>query len=477
MAPLKNLAEKIFGGDFEPASVFPSLDVNGIAARLKLKRKGRKRGEQKLPGTEDAGLDSVEFEIINEIEKLRGIGINNFEEHKSTYARRLHEIDTRASELKLVAEKAETDYDSEVRKQQNVLNIHKSDFLDHDRERMFFMQQNKLHRTAREKTTPINFYGTVVFMILFEAIGNVYFFASENPSGLFGAYMIALLVSFLNVAVSSLGGIGARNLVHVSVLRKMAGIFIFVVFVLIIAALNLGTAHFRDALGSNEWRLATIEALGRLQETPFRMETLETWGIVLLGAIVSIIAFVKARGKDDPYPGYGEMQRRWERARAKYVNEVSEAVDELTELRDEAIDALRQEKTEVLNGLRATGTIFEARRSLIKNFMVFLENVERSTNGLLSVYRDENRAARSTPAPAHFNEPFRFEKSPIAEPQESAPETAQHEMKKLEVVVDGAIETILGRYGEAVAAFEALADITETFVQATRNVEVQKGQG
>src|SRR5690606_18467159 len=173
--------------------------------------------------------------------------------------------------------------------------------------------------------------------------------------------------------------------------------------------INLALAHYRDT-AETYFADAGPEVMRRLYEAPLLLNDIQSWILFGLGITLSIAAFIDALFLTDPYPGYGGVEYRLNRARDKYVETRANLIEELRNIRDHYTDKIE----EIIHGLSARKREYDAILShherLISLFTEPQDQLERAANTLLAVYRDENCEARETPAPARFGKSYQLER-------------------------------------------------------------------
>ena len=77
---------------------------------------------------------------------------------------------------------------------------------------------------------------------------------------------------------------------------------------------NLGVAHYRDALGSQDPDNAGTIALENFRTRPLSVRDFQSTILLALGILFSIVALYDGFGMDDSYLGDGTGHRKWEAA-------------------------------------------------------------------------------------------------------------------------------------------------------------------
>src|SRR5262249_2847337 len=128
--------------------------------------------------------------------------------------------------------------------------------------------------------------------------------------------------------------------------------------------------------------------------------------LLMLGAGVWVFATLKGySGFDDPYPDFGKMDRA---ARS--------AADALSEFREDAREALEQPvndaraalgaRVEKMRGeFDAMSKAFDVAALKMQDLDARARALDEAAAAAIHIYRQENTAARATPAPAYFSAP------------------------------------------------------------------------
>lgn len=90
----------------------------------------------------------------------------------------------------------------------------------------------------------------------------------------------------------------------------------------------------------------------------------------------------------------------------------------------------------------------------------FLDQCDVKTAHLLAVYRDANRAARTTPAPKSFDKPWKFALTKLQPIEATRRDSAEAEAAKVTATVEAAVRDIFQQFEEARKAFDVVRVIT-----------------
>src|SRR5262245_44431275 len=206
----------------------------------------------------------------------------------------------------------------------------------------WFQQKHGLHyRGASYPTSQLYHFAIVAALALLEWVSLAAFHAEGSDFGLLGGVLIAMTLSVVNISLAILAGSLLRYVNHRSVRRKalaLTGVaFLCTCFLLV----TLAAAHYRVATNDvaqaqaesaapvgaplashvaadfDQWRTARL-AWQRFARNPAGFEDVFSWILVVLALVFGIVASYKGYRVDDPYPGYGRLDRELNARRAVY---------------------------------------------------------------------------------------------------------------------------------------------------------------
>lgn len=441
-------------------AVFPDIDADAIARDLSLAAKGRDRGAQDQPPPDQAGPDHIETGIIARVEELRRKGLENYENNRRVYNERLARSGQASKDVDIAAGSARNDFGALVQLWRSRIVASRERLNESYRWRNRFREIHRLERPAQDFAGWGNVVATALILIVLEAGMNSYLFSKGNEFGLLGGLLVAVIVSLVNVGFSVLLGYLARYMRLRNLLLKLLGFLALPLWMGFAAAINLMVAHFRDGLEAGlEWQAAAEAAVPGLLAAPLRLATIESWLLAGLGLLISILAFRKGWHTDDPYPGYGPVERDLEQARLRYESELDEALRDLQARRDEAIDALQDANDQVRDAITEAVDALFGQSSLGAHLQAFTEQCDMKAAHLLAIYRDANMAARNAPAPAGFKTAFRFPEFRAEPVDQSRRQLAEAEAEKVRTTVDAAIRAIFEEFERARQVFSVTDDV------------------
>jgi hypothetical protein len=242
-------------------------------------------------------------------------------------------------------------------------------------------------------------------LITIEGFFNGSILSRGLEGGLIAGWVLAICLAAMNTVTAFLFGWMSHNLVHIKLLRKLGGSLVLVGWIGWMVGFNLGVAHYRDALGGQDPDNAGIIALEDLGTHLLSIHDFQSTMLLALGILFSVLAFYDGFGMDDPYPGYGAVSRKWEEACEEFQQVKKGEVSTLGVLKDQKISRLRGEIDYLANMYSRLPDELQRRRSLATRWEHDMERLQRAANTMVATYREANRRARSSPAPAHFGLP------------------------------------------------------------------------
>lgn len=462
---LKNLAESSYSVAQKGAvaGFLRPIDTERIAQAIELSWKAAENGRKNLPPATSDAFDAVEQEIIQKIESewtwQGGELVNNLR----AYATRLIgcSVEAEFETLRLQAQSALTRLRAAHHRAADELEHLKLAYLDARREFDSFRQRHRLQRPARNLTHRWTTFGLLLVIVAFEAVFNGFFFAKVSDFGLIGGVGTAIGISLVNVAVAFLLGLGpARWIRHRKFVVKLPGTFLTVAGTALLLGGHAFAAHLRDAMGSVAEERAMSVAIDRLLHAPLTIEDISSGYLFVLGAVFALAAIWKGYTYDDPYPGYGAVTRRLDRARENYSAEHSDLFDDLERIKDDVIEAIETGISRIPLLPQHAATIRAQRDAIVQNFRAYEVAVASAANQLLAQYRGINREHRTAPPPFRFdrvwNLPHSFLASGeirklLADPEEPPPEITPilNNLRELSQSVLNEYETLMTRYPHA----------------------------
>jgi len=385
-----------------------ALTAVALDKRLNLRRRAREDAARNLPRQDSHDLSSAEQEVIDLVAAERARVDQTRLDAKADAERRLRTLapqpqdfsgpalDARLA-LKQIAGRLAHDWRESARRAAQA----RAD-LD------AFKRANLLRRVAVYPSSGLLQAGLLFAAALFEALFSAALFAEDDARGLLGGAVTAVGLSGANVTLGFLAGfLGLRYLQHVKLPIKVMGSLAFGALTLLALMLNLFAASWRDqmaALSGNQVAVGS-DASFQLWEL-LQLDSPQAIILLMLGGGVWVFAALKGySGFDDPYPDYGKMDRASVDAGEALSEFRAEARKELEAPIDAARTALAVRVEKMRAEFEAMNKAYDLAGAKMETLDARARDLDEAAAGAIHLYRQENAAARQTPAPAYFGTP------------------------------------------------------------------------
>ncbi len=418
----------------------PSPSVTELVEQFRLKERARDRGRDNQPPHDSPRLDIPETEVVEHCRDLFTDRLTEWNGHRASFEERTRRLETAGAEeancdsrveqacldMKEAVDEEETDLEQLARNaQQAIGDMHA------------FRREEGLE--GRASDYPDNRWllgGVLASLVLLETLVNGLFFGANVEGGMIAGTSYAVLVSVLNVvALGLLGSHALRKTRHREPLQKMTGWTVLGLVAAVALSFNLLVAHYREALaidyppepaagvtdsaladGGVEvcWRGpdetdADQEALCLFARHPFRLGGFYSYLLLLIGVSFWLLGVADWFKLDDPYPGYGQRDRRRRRAEGELSDRRAEVLESLKGIHDGAVDDLARGFTDPLDSWRLALDDFGRLERMNRDLAEFAVSLEASVRGALDIYRNVNVEYRTTPEPSAWRSPWAAE--------------------------------------------------------------------
>jgi hypothetical protein len=463
--------------------------IESAAQSLGIDRKARDAGVNNNPPTESTVLDANQQEIVafftnelgqervateGKLEKLAldrraTAGNIDLEQTRHSFSRLLNAIPPSL-------EKVKQDHSGGLRQA-------KEDEERALRHMRWFQQEHGLaHRAARYPASNLRHFALVVLIAVGEWVLLSTFYAEGSDFGLIGGVMIAMILSLANVTLAIFIGLLATSLHHKNTPRKILASGAMVICASLFLLITLGAAHYRSAtnemaLQQSDSRTPSLATPGRgvhsvdvdqlktarlawqrFVARPIGFDDVFAWVLVVLAVLFGVFAAYKGYTEDDPYPGYGHLDRELRRCRAVY----QERKHEYGRIVDAFFGTTIQEHSRLLTGAKTNIDYYQAlaTKSLdeVRRFQRASEELQADCNVLVARYRQRNSEVATTPRPSYFNERVTLDTRLMTPP----------------VALTSEETDLQKRYQSAMQDFSSLAEKSDETVQQLRAEELRR---
>ncbi|MGO8912543.1 MAG: hypothetical protein ACLQDM_24900 [Bradyrhizobium sp.] len=445
--------------------IFLDLNVDRVADNLSLASNGSDRGAENRPSADAETYDDIEHRVVELIETHKQDAHSIYLEHLHTYDERLTALnfEERFAIIQQAAPESVGEFRAEAALGRDELFSLRRRLYDSEQERDDFRRRHRLARPARLSSQGKTLLKVGILAILFviEVIINGNFLAKSNPQGLLGGAVQAVSFAALNIIASFLCGLVPIRLINRrNFFFKLIGLLSAIGYLALAIALNLTLAHLREIPPTVNGDVGQ-EVMTQLLKTPLILNDIISWVFFGIGFIFSLVAMTDGLLFTDPYFGYASLEQRCNEARAQYTEGKAELIERLREIRDAASEAMNGAARDLSVRRGEFDSIIQARGRLAQRFAEHQNHIERSCRALLSIYREANRKARTTPAPAYFAKPYSMDRIVYVgtDKDETARDQLRQSILQTQDILNRQIKAIHEAFDEAVRSYREIDDL------------------
>jgi hypothetical protein len=183
--------------------------------------------------------------------------------------------------------------------------------------------------------------------------------------------------------------------------------------------------------------------------------------LFVLGILYSLVAFIDGLNLRDTYPQFSRVDKALRKARDTYAERRRINIESLQDVRGEYEDALTDARGDLSRQRVQHDDIVSHRARLLALFNEHQTQLERAANALLSAYRAANIAARSSPAPNHFTQPYLLSRLQVQVSHQGELEAGrlQEEIKSAQADLDKLSQELGKHFTEALQVYRDLDKI------------------
>lgn len=381
------------------------LTTGALERRLGLKKRAREDAARNHPRHDAIELSEAERSVVEavaaeraKVEAARNQAQADAENRMRTLAPTPQDfaspaLDARLA-LKQIAGRVEHDW-----KQAAARSAQARDDL------LAFKHANHLRRAAVYPQSGLLQAGLLLCAAVFESLFSAALFAEDDARGLLGGAVTAIGLSGANVTLGFLAGfLGLRYLQHVRPITKAMGALGFAAFSFLALMLNLFAADWRDRLAAAASHMPSSDDASFHLWSLLQLSSPQAIILLMLGAGVWVFATLKGySGFDDPYPDHGKMDRAAQAAADAFSDSRSEGLEALNQPIDAARAAIAARLEKITAEFEAMNKAFDAAAAKMETLDAQARALDTAAADAIHLYRQENAAFRSTPAPAYFN--------------------------------------------------------------------------
>lgn len=388
---------------------FPRLDIDRTAERLRLIELAEENGRRGIPATDDEAFDAPQERIVQFIRGEVATISASYEASLMGLNNRIADLDVPASLRALAAVPADLARGLDTLAQQTMRGMSAAREAYETARRTYeaFRSRHGLEREPRYPASKFNYVATLIAIAVLEGLVNALFFARGSDYGLLGGALYALLLAAIDILVVFNFGRAIAWIVAREWYYRTAAWLTLLAFLTWALGFNLLVGHVREALQVAPDTAMTI-ARDTFVTSPLGLSQADSWVLVAIGLVLSILAMVDGLRWDDPYPGYGDAHRKLVLTREDLEHWKSAWREGAIAQRDHHLGRIEALLRDVRRDVVALERTLQTKTLLLQNVRGFSAHYEESCNALIRLYRDHNIGFREEPPPPYFSRTWKL---------------------------------------------------------------------
>jgi len=396
------------------------MDLASLVSKQQKKYvdKGAKSGKQGLPPTGAAPYDLNETQLVSETRKLSQQNFHAYKNLVSAKSKVLSDIENGLGTVAPVCDAVLSNQDLAFTASQT-MSVERAKLIKLAEKMLKLRAEIRsycvIHNITEDAVYPENPQAPYLWLLpilLFETILGAAFY--ENSNGLIGGALVALGVSFLNVALAFACGAFFRYKNLSTPLQKLSGWAALVAAIVLGVFLNSLFAAYRgeyqlltDPSDTQQIGAAFLVALNSARNVFLLYSPatdLSSFTLLFLGLAGFFFAFYKGMYVSDRYPGYGPRVRRLKEAEDAFETgclALKEKVHTDLNIQKETLGKAKNTVMQAKPGVEQVRLALVNGHREMRAQQLALQN---AFSLVLTSYRETNVAVRATDAPAYFAE-------------------------------------------------------------------------
>jgi hypothetical protein len=296
---------------------------------------------------------------------------------------------------------------NDLKRLKDILKIKKNDLE-------MFKNDHQLERSASYPQSMTKIWGILGVLLAVETALNGNILAQKAAGGYAEGLGLALIIAAINVIPAFMvGKFIYIHIWHISKFRKIACTFLSIIwFFLFSIGWNLFVAHTRSHMDLGASLGENITGNQKFFSDPpvslFDISGMDSWTLLFVGFIFSIIALIDGVNSDDHYFGYGKVDKQVKAVEEDIkedINELTVELDKLKKTYEKDVDSNEQ----TVKAAKNTIAKYHASRDmLIRIFENDVDSVKGQAKIQIKNYRQINAQKREDEPPKFFK------KEPVA---------------------------------------------------------------
>ena len=402
--------------DFREPFSFPRIKLlDDVIKDLKIDEFAKIDGEKNLPRTNRKTLDATEEKIKGFYQRLTQDSKGDASGYANNLKQNIDDSKIMPTEAKIDNFKNDTTnwFNEKKKEAKNFKYFIDERITEAVNRYKEFRKKNSLNRRAAYPDSIRLYIATALAAFVGESIINGVFLKEVTTKGLVGGLQIAVLISFFNVWVGYAYGkyiLPHKNHIHNA--NKYWARFSMLLYVIYCLIVNLFCAHYREAARLSVDENTEIKLTNVFQSTftnPLGIDDILSFALLLLGIVFTIAGIVSGYNSDDPYPGYGKVQRNSDDTMKKYASEHWKYYEDCRKEKNSKIKEIRLLFQDIRTKHKSVKTMLDIFSTLKERYNIHISKINSECTQVIMHYRAVNARHRSDHEPKYFEKPFTLE--------------------------------------------------------------------
>ena len=388
------------------------MNIEEVVGKLEVKKLAIAAANDNLPPTKSGKPDSNEDDIRQSFidalySEIKDIN-SKIDGYKILIAERIQaskksiEIGAKAAKnFSHAASTLKTQKLNDLERLKGELKIKKNDLE-------MFKNKHQLERSASYPQSMSLIWGIIGVLLVIETVLNGNVLAQKATGGYAEGLGYAFIIALINVVPAFMVGKYIYiHIWHISRFRRIACTFLSILWFLFFSiGWNLFVAHTRSHMDFGTSLGENIKGNEQFFSNPpvswFDISGMESWTLLFVGFIFSIIALIDGVNSDDHYFGYGKVDKQVKAIQEEINDDINILTEELDELKKTYEREIDMNEQTVKSGNNTIENHHASRDMLIRTFENDVDSVKGQAKIQIKKYREENKRKRQEDPPKFF---------------------------------------------------------------------------
>ena len=394
------------------SDISSNLSVDRIAARLAVENRAQSDGKSERPLTTEEVVAGTQAEIVHYFKQMQRKAHYQVAQVTEKLRKNRKEIDLleAVGDLRDIPSRCHNEVLRVTADFQSQLDFLQEREVQQRQHYEAFREENKLSRIAQDPGSPIIHYAFMAILIGMAAfaLGSTSVSGGDGDSPVRGSWAVS--ISLLAVIAPYAIGAGIfRSINHVDALERTTGWLAGMITMAFIGGLAFFGAFYIAGMAADPY-LTVRGVIDAILADPTAIGTdVSAWKGLGIVSLAGLLAFLLGYQSDDPYPGYGAVQKVYYRARQEREGRTKQLRKRINTIVDAAEVEIAEMTKRIKVQMKQFAALIDKSKRMQAQLGDFDAALEDGCNILLDRYRTTNESARKTEVPMSFAEHICFQ--------------------------------------------------------------------